>query len=134
MPRPDRSTAAGWSPPPRTWVGKFADAFRGVWRAVCTQSSFLAHLPVALAAVGAAAWLRISAVEWCLVALAIGGVLAAEVFNSAIEMLAQALDSGPDERIRDALDMASGGVFVAVAAAVIVGLVVFLPRLLAMLP
>jgi diacylglycerol kinase (ATP) len=132
MPRQDRRAAAGWSPPPRTWLGKFADAFRGVWRAVCTQSSFLAHLPVAAAAVAAAAWFRVSPLEWCLVTLAIGGVLAAEVFNSAIEMLAQALDSGPDERIRDALDMASGGVFVSVAAAVIVGVVVFLPRLLAM--
>ena len=70
--------------------------------------------------------------EWCLVALAIGAVLAAEVFNSAIEMLARALDRGPDERIRDALDMASGAVFVTVAAAVIVGLFVFLPRLLAL--
>ncbi|MFN9368999.1 MAG: diacylglycerol kinase, partial [Planctomycetia bacterium] len=80
---------------------------------------------------GAAAWLRVSPAEWCLIVLAIGGVLAAEVFNSALEMLARALDSGPDERIRDALDMASGGVFVTVAAAVIVGLVVFLPRLLA---
>lgn len=133
MPRPDRTAAAGWSPPPRTWVGKFADAFRGVWRAVCTQSSFYAHLPVALVAIAAAAWFRVSAGEWCLIALAIGGVLAAEVFNSAIEMLAQALDSGPDERIRDSLDMASGGVFVSVAAAVVVGLVVFLPRLLALL-
>jgi diacylglycerol kinase len=133
MPRPDRTTVAGWSPPPRTWLGKFADAFRGVWRAVCTQSSFYAHLPVAAAAVAASAWFRISAVEWCLVALAIGAVLAAEVFNSAIEMLARALDRGPDERIRDALDMASGAVFVTVAAAVIVGLFVFLPRLLALL-
>ncbi len=131
MPRADRTSAAGWSPPPRTWIGKFADAFRGVWRAVCTQSSFAAHLPVAAAAVAAAAWLRVSPAEWCLIVLAIGGVLAAEVFNSALEMLARALDSGPDERIRDALDMASGGVFVTVAAAVIVGLVVFLPRLLA---
>jgi diacylglycerol kinase len=47
-------------------------------------------------------------------------------------MLARALDRGPDERIRDALDMASGAVFVTVAAAVIVGLFVFLPRLLAL--
>ncbi len=133
MPRRNRAPTREWSPPPRTWLGKFADAFRGLYRAVAGQSSFAAHLPVAAAAVAAAAWFRVSPVEWCLVALAIGGVLAAEVFNTSIEMLAQALDSGPDERIRDALDMASGGVFVAVGAAVLVGLIVFLPRVLMLL-
>ena len=120
--------------PKRTWAGKFGDSFRGLFRAVASESSFAAHLPAAVLAVAAGWLLGLTPGEWCLVALAIGAVLAAETFNSSIEMLAKALDRGPDERIRDALDMASGGVFVAVAAAVIVGLVVFLPRLLAMLP
>ena len=92
----------------------------------------MAHLPVAAVAVGCAAWFRISSVEWCLVTLAIGAVVAAEVFNTSIESLAKAMETGPDLRIRDALDMASGAVFVTVAAAVIVGLFVFLPRLLAL--
>ena len=116
----------------RTWLGKFSDSFRGLFRAVVTESSFAAHLPAAAAAVALGAWLGLSAGEWCLVALAIGGVLAAETINSAVEMLAKALDRGPDERIRDALDMASGAVLVTVGTAVIVGLMVFGPRLLAL--
>jgi diacylglycerol kinase (ATP) len=74
----------------------------------------------------------LSAGEWCLVSLAIGAVLAAETLNSSIEMLAKALDRGPDERIRDALDMASGAVLVTVGTAIVVGLVLFVPRLLAL--
>jgi diacylglycerol kinase (ATP) len=66
------------------------------------------------------------------VALAIGAVLTAETVNSAVEMLARALDRGPDERIRDALDMASGAVLVTVGTAVVVGLVIFGPRLWAL--
>jgi diacylglycerol kinase len=116
----------------RTWLGKFGDSFRGLFRAVVTESSFAAHLPAAAAAVALGAWLGLSAGEWCLVALAIGGVLAAETVNSAVEMLAKALDRGPDERIRDALDMASGAVLVTVGTAIVVGLVVFGPRLLAL--
>jgi len=116
----------------RTWLGKFGDSFRGLYRAVSTESSFAAHLPVAAIAVAAGAFFGLTAVEWCLVAVAIGAVIAAEVFNSAIEMLAKALDRGPDERIRDALDMASAGVLVTVGMAVAVGLVVFLPRVLAL--
>jgi diacylglycerol kinase len=123
----------GWTPPKRSWLQKFGDAFRGLYHAVSTEWSFAAHLPVAAAAVALAAWLGISPVEWCLVTLSIGGVIAAEVFNTSVESLARALDSGPDQRVKDALDTASAAVLVAVGAAIMVGLVIFGPRLLAVL-
>jgi len=118
--------------PPRSWLRKFGDAFRGLFHAVTSEWSFVAHLPVAVAAVAVAAWLGISPVEWCLVVLSIAAVVAAEVFNTSIESLARALDSGPDPRIRDALDTASAAVLVTVGAAIIVGLVIFAPRLVAL--
>ncbi len=121
-----------FAPPKRTWFGKFGDSFRGFARAVSTESSFAAHLPVAALVVACGAFLGLSPTEWCLVALAIGVVIAAEIFNSAIEMLAKALDRGPDDRIRDALDMASGGVLATVGMAIVVGLIVLLPRVLAL--
>ncbi len=121
-------------PPPRTWFGKFADSFRGLFRAVATQSSCAAHLTAAVAAVAVAAWLRISAVEWCLVTLTIGLVIMAEVFNTSIESLARAFDRYPDDRIGDALDHASGGVLVTVLTAIVVGLIILGPRLWALLP
>ncbi len=119
-------------PPPRTWIGKFADSFRGLFHAVSTQSSFAAHLPVAALAVAAGAWFGLSAGEWCLVVVAIGGVLAAEVFNTALEDLARAVGTYPDPGVRDALDAASAGVLVAVGTAILVGLVIFGPRVLAL--
>lgn len=125
-------TSPGWTPPKRSWLGKFADAFRGLFHALTTEWSFAAHLPVAAAAVALAAWLGISPVEWCLVVLSIGGVVAAETFNTSVESLARALDSGPDQRIKDALDTASAAVLVAVGAAILVGLLIFGPRLLAL--
>ena len=120
-------------PPPRTWLGKFADAFRGLFLSVGTQSSFAAHLPVAAAAVALGAWLGLAPVEWGLVTLAIGLVIMAEVFNTAIEALAKAVGTYPDDGIRDALDHASGGVLVAVLTAVTIGLVVLGPKLWAVL-
>jgi len=126
-------STTSWTPPKRSWLQKFGDAFRGLYHAVSTEWSFAAHLPVAAAAVALAAWLGISPVEWCLVALSISGVIAAEVFNTSVESLARALDSGPDQRVKDALDTASAAVLVAVGAAIMVGLVIFGPRLLALL-
>jgi diacylglycerol kinase len=108
----------------RSWASKFADAFRGLSRAFRTQSSFFVHVWAAVAVVVAAAVLRVSLVEWCLLAGAIGIVLVAETFNTAIESLARALDVGRHPRIRDALDMASAGVLLSAMTAAVIGLIV----------
>ncbi len=118
---------------PGGWSRKFAAAGRGVVRAVVGQSSFAVHLPAAATAVVLAAVLRISAGEWAVLALAIGGVLAAEVFNTAIESLARGPGRRRHPRVRDALDMAAGGVLVAALTAVAVAIVLFGPRILALL-
>jgi diacylglycerol kinase len=117
----------------RTWSRKFADAFRGLSRAVRTQSSFAVHLGMATAVVAAGAMFRVSAADWCLLALAIGLVLMAEIFNTGIESLARGPGRRRHPRLRDALDMASAAVLVAAITAVVIGLIVFGPRLLAVL-
>ena len=117
----------------RTWSRKFADAFRGLSRAVRSQSSFAVHLAAAGGVAAAAAWFRVQAWEWCLLTLAIGLVLMAEIFNTGIESLARGPGSRRHPRLRDALDMASAAVLVAALAAAIVGLIVFVPRLTALL-
>jgi diacylglycerol kinase (ATP) len=105
----------------RSWTRKFADAVRGLCRAVRSQSSFFIHLWAAAAVIAVAAVLRVSLVEWCLLAGAIGIVLVAEIFNTAIESLARALNTGRHPRVRDALDMASAGVLLSAIVAVIIG-------------
>jgi len=118
----------------RTWSRKFADAFRGLWRAIRTQSSLAVHLGMAGAVVAAGALFRVSAVEWSLLVFAIGLVLMAEIFNTAIESLARAPGSRQHPRFRDALDMASAAVLLAAITAVVIGLIVFGPHLLAWIP
>jgi len=109
----------------RTWPRKFGDAFRGLFRAVRSQSSFFVHLWAAAAVVAAAAVLRVSLVEWCLLIGAIGIVLVAEIFNTSIESLARAVDAGRHPRIRDALDMASAAVLLSAMVAAVIGAVIF---------
>ncbi|MCE9530434.1 MAG: diacylglycerol kinase [Planctomycetes bacterium] len=60
------------------------------------ESNFFVLFFFAAIALTAAIALDCSLVEWCLLILSIGGVVAAELFNSAIE----ALFSGLDEAAR----------------------------------
>ncbi|MEI7863242.1 MAG: diacylglycerol kinase [Planctomycetota bacterium] len=117
-------SAAGRPFASRPWSAKFAVAFRGLFRALRSQSSFGVHLPIALLVAAAAAILRATAVEWGILLLAIGIVLLAEMFNTALESLARALQTGPHPRVRDALDIASGAVLLASLLAAAIGLTV----------
>ncbi|MEX0791821.1 MAG: diacylglycerol kinase [Pirellulaceae bacterium] len=126
--------------PRQTWGRKFQVAFRGIGVAMTTERSFRVHLPLALAVALLAAWFQIDPIRWCLLLLCVAGVLSAELLNSAIERLAQAIDAERVEsdtieprdnaRIRDSLDIASGGVLVFSILAAAVGLILFLPELL----
>ncbi|MFM7034267.1 MAG: diacylglycerol kinase [Planctomycetia bacterium] len=117
----------------RSWRHKFGDAFRGLRRAIRSQTSFAVHLWVAVTVVVAAGVLKVSLVEWCLLVGAIGFVLVAEVFNTAIESLARSLDVGRHPRIRDALDMASAAVLVSGITAALIGAIIFGMRAVAWL-
>jgi diacylglycerol kinase len=108
----------------RPWKQKFADAFRGL-RVGVRGSSFAAHAAATAATLAMAAVLRMDAVEWCVLLLCIAGVLAAEMFNTALESLARAITRDENPHIRDALDIASGAVLIAGLGSVVVGLVVF---------
>jgi diacylglycerol kinase len=116
--------------PERSWLRKFADAERGVVVGVSGERSFTVHLALAGAVVLAAAVLRVSLVEWGLLALAIAMVLGAELFNCALERLARAVTEESNEYVRDALDLAAGAVLMLALGAAATGLLVFLPRLL----
>jgi len=114
---------------PRGWRRKFGCALRGLRLAVGEGPSFWPHLAAA-GGVALVAWrLGVSGVEAAVLALAIGLVLAAEALNSALERMARAVTAEYDERVRDALDLASGAVLAAAAAAAAAGIAILGPRL-----
>jgi diacylglycerol kinase len=113
-----------------SFIHKFRCALRGVAIGTRGQTSFLIHLIVTALVIGVAAWVVVTPVEWCLLALCIMIVLALELFNSSIESLARAIDRKPNDQLRDALDIASGAVLVGAVGAAIVGVVVLVPKVL----
>ncbi|HTS96674.1 MAG TPA: diacylglycerol kinase family protein [Streptosporangiaceae bacterium] len=108
----------------------FSFAGQGVWRAVRTQRNMRVHLLAALAAVAAGLILRIGAADWAAVLTVIGLVLTAELLNTVVEALVDLCASEFHPLAKAAKDMAAGAVLIASAAALGVGLAVFLPRLL----
>jgi diacylglycerol kinase (ATP) len=111
---------------PRTWRRKFGDALRGCGIAFRHQTSFWVHAVCAIAVLLAGLVVHLQPWQWCAVLLCIVAVLAAEMLNTALEQLAQAVDRDYNPHIRDALDMGSAAVLLAATGAVVIGAVVFL--------
>src|SRR4051794_5543843 len=85
--------AMSFTPRPRSLANKFRDAFRGTKRGFRGESNFFVHLFIAAGVLAAAAALRTTLVEACLLVICVAGVLGAEMFNTAIERLAKAIDA-----------------------------------------
>ncbi len=73
---------------------------------------------------------QLSKTEWLFMALAIVIVFISELFNTALERLADKVESKFDSTIGAVKDYASAAVLVASLFAVVVGLVVFGPKLM----
>ena len=114
---------------PRSWAHKFSDAFRGVALGVRGQNSFYVHFGIAALVIVAAFALHATLIEWCTLLICIAGVLAAELFNSALESIGKAIDIQHNPHLEKALDISSAAVLVASIGAATVGGIVLLHRL-----
>jgi diacylglycerol kinase (ATP) len=110
-------------------VRSFRYAFRGI-RLLWAEPNARIHLAITAAVVVLGLWLRVSASGWGLLLLAIGMVLAAEAFNTAIENLADRVQPEQDPLIARTKDLAAGAVLITAVAAAGVGLLVLGPPLL----
>lgn len=77
---------------------------------------------------------QISSVEWLAIIIVIGMVFALEAMNTAIETLADfACDKKRHPLIKIVKDVSAAGVLLAAIAALFVGIVVFLPKIIGLL-
>jgi len=85
---------------------------------------------VTFAVIAASIALKLKLDDWRWIILAIALVWSAEALNTAIERLSDAVSVEWNDRLRFAKDTAAWGVFVAILAAALLVLTVFVPRIL----
>ena len=76
------------------------------------------------------ALLKLSVLQWAAVAFAVGLVFSGEIFNSAIEDLSDVVCPERDDRIKKVKDLAAAAVLVNAIAAAVIGLLVFVPKII----
>ena len=91
------------------------------------------HAVAAVLAVAMGFLFRISPMEWIAVVIVIGMVFAAEIINSSIERTADFVKAERDDRKRDIKDLGAAAVLVCAIIAAIVGVIIFLPKIIGLL-
>jgi diacylglycerol kinase len=107
-------------------------AWEGIRYVMRTQANWRIHVVAAVLVWIAAVVLQVSPIELALLALTVGAVLALEAMNTAVEAAIDATAEYPSPMGKRAKDAAAGAVLVAACAAVIVGMSIFVPRIVAL--
>jgi len=116
-------------------VTSFKNAWWGIKWAAGTQPHFRFHLFFALAVVAAAVYFKVSVTEFLIIVVMIFGVLVSELLNTGLEAATDAhkiIKSTPEEDrlIGIAKDVAAGAVLLMSIGAALVGLIIFIPKVI----
>ncbi len=113
-------------------IKSFGFAFHGLKILFKEEHNARIHLIATVCVVIAGITFKVSALEWIALVLAIGLVLSLEILNSAIENMADFISLQKHDAIKKIKDLAAAAVLIAAAAALVVGLIVFIPKVLAL--
>lgn len=115
----------------RKLQNSFINAFNGIFQAFKTERNVKLHTVAALIAILLAIILKFSAIEWLILIIVITIVVVAELLNTAIEYT---VDMVCGERYHEyakyAKDIAAGATLIAAIGAVIMGCILYMPKIL----
>ncbi|NJX15221.1 diacylglycerol kinase family protein [Tamlana crocina] len=104
-------------------------AFKGALLLLKTEPSIKIQFCIAVLVSIAGFYFEISTTEWMIQILAIALVMSIEGANTAIEEIANFIHPEYHIKIGKIKDLAAGAVFIASVFAVIVGLIIYLPKI-----
>ena len=110
----------------------FFYAFQGIISAVRAERNLKIHVCMTVIVLLISLWLTLSAVEWLFILMAICGVIALELLNTAIERVVDLVTEEYHPLAKQAKDIAAGAVLVYAFLSVVIGLIIFLPKLVNM--
>lgn len=108
----------------------FQYAFNGLKWFFASEIKSKIHSICGLAAIILGAILKISLTEWLLIAIAIGLVFITEILNTGLELLVDELVKEQNTSAGRIKDLAAGAVLFAAVVSLVIGVIVFLPKLI----
>lgn len=113
-------------------IKSFKYAFEGLKTLFAEEHNARIHLLAALIAIVLGFVLKISRGEWIALIIVIGLVLICEAFNTALEVLCDYVQPEKHPKIKKVKDLAAAAVLISAFSALIAGIILFGPKLIAL--
>ncbi|GAA3627439.1 diacylglycerol kinase [Flavivirga jejuensis] len=104
-------------------------AFKGALLLLRTEASIKIQFVIALTLTFSGFYYEISQTEWVIQLLCIGMVMSIEGVNTAIEAIADFIHPEHHNKIGLIKDIAAGAVFIASIFAIIIGFIIYIPKI-----
>ncbi len=108
----------------------FRYAIDGLVYLIKTERNFRIQLTIGVIAIVAGAFFRLTAVEWLFVVSAVFRVLGHESVNTSVEVLADECEQRKDLDIKHIKDMSAAYVLLSTIYSIVVGIVIFVPKII----
>ena len=114
-------------------ITSFKYAFQGVLSAIKTERNLKIHISIMILVIIAGIFLKISKMEWIICIILFGLVIGGEMLNSAIETVVDIAMPEINPKAKFAKDVAAGAVLIFAISSAIIGLIIFIPKIIAIL-
>ncbi len=114
----------------KKFLMSFYYAGKGILLSLKSEFNMKIHILMMILVIIMGIILNISLIEWCILILCIMSVISAEVFNTSIEYAINLISPNQNKLAGETKDLAAGGVLVMAIGSSIIGLIIFLPKII----
>lgn len=108
----------------------FKHAINGLKILLAEEPNARIHFFVALFVLMVGLFLKISLIEWMVVILSSGFVIALEIINTSLEKITDFVSPDKHEKIKKIKDLSAAAVLVVAITSFVIGLIIFIPKIL----
>ena len=111
-------------------INSFKYAIEGIFTAFKTERNMKIHVLIMLLVIIMGFLLKISLWEWIICIILFSIVITGELFNTAIETVVDIVMPQKNEKAKTAKDISAAAVLVVAIGAAIVGIIIFVPKII----
>lgn len=111
-------------------IYSFKYAMEGIIASFKSEKNMKIHVLAMLVVIIIGFILRLNLIEWSICIILFALVISGELFNTAIETIVDMVMPEKNDMAKLAKDVSAGAVFVLAIAAVVIGMVIFIPKIM----
>ena len=111
-------------------INSFKCAIQGIIQAMKTERNVKIHITIMILVIISGIVFKIAKQEWITCIILFGLVISLELVNSAIETTVDIAMPEINEKAKNAKDIAAGAVLVSAISSAIIGLTIFIPKII----